>query len=94
MHQCCGVSGLKNEGNHSFPKDKNVRKLWEEAACGTNFITKKERKNFFLSLKKKHSSICSAHFKSKDLNEVGKCSSIILLLTVYSFFFLSYLLHF
>ncbi|XP_053618348.1 uncharacterized protein LOC128679886 [Plodia interpunctella] len=58
MQQCC-VFGCRNIGNHSFPKDKRIRKLWEAATRCKNFRASK------------WSKICSDHFKPEDYVRYG-----------------------
>ncbi|XP_063543915.1 uncharacterized protein LOC134752222 isoform X2 [Cydia strobilella] len=67
MHQCC-VFGCRNEGHHGFPRDQNVRKLWEAA------IPTRDN-NVFIA--KKTSKICAAHFKSEDFIKVGRFSGLV-----------------
>ncbi|XP_061725836.1 uncharacterized protein LOC133531556 isoform X2 [Cydia pomonella] len=67
MHQCC-VFGCRNQGNHTFPKDQIVRKLWEAA------IPTRDN-NMYIA--KKYSKICPAHFKPQDFIKYGRFSGLV-----------------
>ncbi|XP_063632160.1 zinc finger protein 570-like isoform X1 [Cydia splendana] len=67
MHQCC-VHKCRNQGNHSFPRDQKLRKLWEAV------IPTRDDKVF---VAKKTSKICAAHFKSDDFIKVGWFSGLV-----------------
>lgn len=57
----CVITGCNNNGNHSFPKDLELRKLWEKATKITNFAATKNLR------------ICSQHFKETDFQ--GLCDA-------------------
>ncbi|CAH0698752.1 unnamed protein product [Spodoptera exigua] len=57
----CSAAGCRNMGSHSFPKDPNLRKLWETATGKDNYTASK------------YSRLCAEHFKKSDYVEV--CST-------------------
>lgn len=60
--------GCRNQGNHTFPKDQIVRKLWEAA------IPTRDN-NMYIA--KKYSKICPAHFKPQDFIKYGRFSGLV-----------------
>lgn len=58
----CVVIGCNNSGNHSFPKDLRLKKLWERATKIRNFTASE------------NSRICSNHFKETDYQGVSNAT--------------------
>ncbi|CAH2087126.1 unnamed protein product [Euphydryas editha] len=60
----CAATGCNNNGNHSFPKDLRIRRLWEKALKRRNFKAKNS------------SRLCSEHFIESDYEGVSSSTGL------------------